>query len=144
MLLGMLFADNCYAQESKIEEWPGTLKRDGKQKESVIFLVKISDKGPFIMKMIYADTPFEFKQQEIKGDTLTFYWTPGDDDVKCELKREGDDKYVGTCLTEDSDNKIEMRIKQSKQASKVTNNKEQDNHKREDKEKNKESKKEES
>ena len=122
MLLGMLFAVNCYAQESTVEEWSGTLKREGKQKESVTFYVKISDEGPFIMKMIYADTPFEFKLQEFKDDTLTFYWTPGDDDVKCELKREGDDKYVGKCLTEDSDNKIEMRITPSKQASKVSKN----------------------
>ena len=111
ILVGVLFAVNCFAQESRTEEWPGTLKRKGKQKESITLNVKITDEGSFITEMIYAGTSFEFKRQEFKDDTLVFSWTPGDKDVECSLKMKGDDKYVGKCLAEDSDNKIEMWIK---------------------------------
>lgn len=124
-LLGLLFVINCPAQESELEEWTGTLKRGGKQKETITFNVKLSDEGAFITNMIYADTPFKIKQQEFKSDRLSFYWTPGNDDVRCELREQGS-KYVGECLTEDSDNRIEMRINPGKEFFKASNSEAKD------------------
>lgn len=133
--VGVLFAVNCYAQESKAEEWLGTLMREGKPNESITLNVKITDEGPFISEMIYADTSFEFKQQEFKGDTLTFSWAPGDKDVECSLKMKDDNKYAGKCSAEDSDNTIEMWIKPDKKESELSGNEAQTKGEKEDKQK---------
>jgi len=124
-LIGLLIVINSSAQESELKEWSGTLKREGKQKESITFNVKISGEGAFITKMIYADTPFKIKRQKFKGDTLSFYWTPGNDDVRCDLKETGN-KYEGECLTEESDNRIKIRINPGKQFFKASNSEAKD------------------
>lgn len=108
--VAMLFAIVSYPPVSVAEEWTGTLKREGKQKEKITFVVKTSDKGPFIKKMVYAGTSFEFKQQEFTEDALILTWMPGDKDVKCRLKKNKDYKYAGDCHAEDSGSTIKMQI----------------------------------
>jgi len=105
-----LFANAGFSQEAVIEEWPGTLKREGKQKESVTFQVRISDNGPFILGMTYADTPFEFKKQEHKKNSTKFDWTPGENDASCRLRKGKSGVFEGECELENSTKKIKMQI----------------------------------
>lgn len=138
--IGMLLALDGFAQEVTDEEWTGTLKRKGRQKESIVLNVKVTAKGPYIMDMIYADTRFEFKQQAFKGDTLTFSWTPGLKDTECKLEWNDKDKYVGQCESTSSDSKIEMQVRPGTRVWKISENKPQDEDGAEDSEKDKQDK----
>jgi hypothetical protein len=104
-----LVASVFWSRASMAEEWPGTLKRQGKQQESITLVVEDSDDGPVIKKMIYAGTYFEFKTQEFTETGLSLTWAPGDKDVKCTLKKT-DDKYAGECQAEGSGSVICMKI----------------------------------
>lgn len=108
--IAVLFAIVSWPPALMAERWSGTLKRTGKQKVNITLVVKNSDEGPVIKKMIYAGASFEFKQQMYTGETLSFTWMPGDNEVKCSLKRKKEDKYVGDCRSEDSDSTIKMQI----------------------------------
>ncbi len=110
LTIAALVAPVLWSKASVAEEWPGTLKRQGKQRENITLVVEISDDGPVIKKMIYAGTPFEFKAQESTEAGLTFTWAPGDKDVKCALKKKNHDKYAGECQAEGSGSVIRMNI----------------------------------
>lgn len=110
MFSGFLLSINCYPQGTSIEKWSGTLKLEGRKKESVTFQVKISDEWPYILGMTYADTLFEFNQQRFEEEALIFTWAPGNSDATCHLKKQGENEYKGQCRIKDSENIKVMQI----------------------------------
>lgn len=91
-----------YAEDVKIEEWIGTLKRPGKRLEHVTFKVKRTERRLYFLGIVYLETFFKFREHNTKGEIHTFLWTPGKTDVNCLLHKQEDGSYVGECQFTDS------------------------------------------
>ena len=100
----------CYTQDVSAEEWTGTLKRTDKRPENVTFEVNKSEENLFFIGMKYSGEKFEFKEQKIKGDILTFTWTPGDLDTNCHLTKQEDDSFAGKCRYTNSDKSLDLSL----------------------------------
>jgi len=100
----------CHTQDANAEEWTGTLQRTDKRPEKVTFEVNKSEENMLFIGMKYSGEKFEFKEQKIKGDILTFTWTPGDLDANCHLTKEEDGSYVGKCRYTDSDKSLDLSL----------------------------------
>ncbi len=100
----------CYTQDASAEEWTGTLKRTDKRPENVTFEVNKSEENLLFIGMKYSGEKFEFKEQKIKGDILTFKWTPGDFDTNCHLTKQEDGSFAGKCRYTDSDLSLDLSL----------------------------------
>jgi hypothetical protein len=97
-------------QDANVEEWTGSLKRTDKRPEKVTFEVNKSEESLLFKAIKYSGKKFEFRDHKIRGDSLTFIWTPGDLDANCHLKKQEDGRYVGKCHYTDSDKSLELSL----------------------------------
>lgn len=92
------------------EEWTGTLQLE-KRPEIVTFDVTITDDNPVFKRIKYADKKFEFSENNIKKDKITFTWKPGKIEASCSIKKEEKKaSYAGTCKYKNSEKTMALTL----------------------------------